>query len=69
MRKPDRCYNEQTDGWGSGQPVASLSNNDLRREIRERAAENPMAYRDNLNPYLLREFDWVTIMGKIKTVK
>ncbi|VVC44384.1 Fatty acid hydroxylase [Cinara cedri] len=66
-RKPDCCYNERTDGWGSGRPLASLSENDLRLEIRERAAENPKAYRDNMNPYsLLDEFSTTV---KTKTVE
>lgn len=54
-RKVDRCYSEHTDSWGSGRPVAKLSAEERRREVRERVAENPTAYRENVNPYALRD--------------
>lgn len=51
LRKVDRCYSERTDPWGLGQPLVGLSDGELRHEIQERVAENPMAYRENINPY------------------
>lgn len=44
-----------TDSWGSGQPLTELSDEELRQETRERFTENPEAYRENYNPYLLQQ--------------
>lgn len=51
MRRVDRCYSERTDPWGLGRPLVGLSDGELRHEIQERVAENPIAYRENINPY------------------
>lgn len=57
MRKVDRCYSVHTDSWGSGRPLVNLSSKERHREIQERIAENPMAYREQINPYLLKDID------------
>lgn len=57
MRKIDRCYSEHTDSWGAGVPLTNLSDTEQRREIQERITENPMAYREKFNPYLLKDVD------------
>lgn len=57
MRRTDRSYSEHTDSWGSGRPLADLSDKERHREIRERITENPTAYRENFNPYLLKNVD------------
>lgn len=53
MRKIDRCYSEHTDSCGLGRPLTMLSVIELNQETQERDAENPKAYRGNVNPYLL----------------
>lgn len=55
MRKIDRCYSEDTDSWGSGRLLTNLSNKEWHHESRERIAENPKAYRENVNPYSLQD--------------
>lgn len=57
MRKIDRCYNEHTDSCGIGRPLTVLSVKELYLETRERNAENPNAYRENVNPYSLDNND------------
>lgn len=57
MRKVDRHYSKCTDTWGAGRPLTSLTDRELNQEIEERAAENPTAYRNNFNPYLLQNTD------------
>ncbi|XP_025407609.1 uncharacterized protein LOC112681578 isoform X2 [Sipha flava] len=53
VRKTDRCYSTHTDSWGSGRLLTELSDEELRQETFERFTENPEAYRENFNPYLL----------------
>jgi len=45
----------------------SLTDEELRREMQERIAENPTAYRYNFNPYLQQKDDGGVALQKMAT--
>lgn len=61
MRKVDRYYSERTSSSGSGRSLTGMSYGELCEEVHKRITENPMAYRENINPYSLQNHVCKTI--------
>ncbi|XP_059617724.1 uncharacterized protein LOC132262467 [Phlebotomus argentipes] len=56
QRRKDRVYTEDT-FYGVGKNLKDASKEELINDIRERQSENPLAYRDNKNEYVLTKND------------